>query len=59
MFKWVLSKMYKHSPTCNCGWTMKPTQTRIGEYSWKCIWKKKCGWETYQGSSGKLHWYKK
>ena len=51
--------MYKHSPTCNCGWTMKPTQTRIGEYSWKCIWEKKCGWETYQGSSGKLHWYKK
>jgi len=57
MFNWFLSKWYKHSPTCNCGWTMKPTQARREEYSWKCIWKK-CGWETYQSSNGKLHWKK-
>jgi hypothetical protein len=36
---------------------MKPTKTRE-EYSWKCIWVKKCGWETYQSSNGKLHWMK-
>jgi len=51
--------MYKHSPVCNCGWTMKPTQTRIEELSWKCIWVKKCGWETYESSNGKLHWFKR
>jgi len=58
MIKWVLSKWYKHSPICNCGWTMKPTQIRFDEDSWKCIWKK-CDWETYQSSNGKLHWFKK
>ena len=58
MIKWFLSKWFKHSPTCNCGWTMKPTQERIHELSWRCIWEKKCGWETYQSSNGKLHWYK-
>ena len=58
MFKWFLSKWYKHSPTCNCGWTMKPTQARREECSWICVWGK-CGWETYQSSNGKLHWYKK
>ena len=58
MIKWVLSKWYKHSPICNCGWTMKPTQIRFDEDSWICIWKK-CGWETYQSSNGKLHWFKK
>jgi len=59
MIKWFLTKWYRHSPECFCGWKMKPTKTRLDEYSWKCIWEKKCGWETYQGSSGKLHWFKK
>ena len=58
MIKWILSKWYKHSPICNCGGTMKPTQIRFDEDSWKCIWKK-CDWETYQSSNGKLHWFKK
>ncbi len=57
MIKWVLSKWYKHSPECNCGYKMKPTQTRLEDYSWKCIWKK-CGWEAYQSSNGKLHWFR-
>jgi hypothetical protein len=35
---------------------MKPTNSRE-EYSWKCIWKK-CGWEAYESSNGKLHWKK-
>ena len=42
-----------------CGYRMKPTQVRSEEESWKCIWEKKCGWETYQSSNGKLHWFKK
>ena len=29
MFKWLLSKWYKHSPTCNCGWAMKPFEKNI------------------------------
>jgi len=57
MIKWILSKWYKHSPECNCGYKMKPTQTRLDEYSWKCMWKK-CGWESYQSSNGKLHWFR-
>ena len=59
MIKWVLSKWYKHSPDCMCGYRMKPTQVRSEEESWKCIWEKKCGWETYQSGNGKLHWMKK
>ena len=57
-FKWILRFYYKHTPTCNCGWAMKPTQVRSEEESWKCIWKK-CDWETYQSSNVKLHWFKK
>ena len=56
MIKWVVNKLYKHSPICNCGYKMKPTNSRE-EYSWKCIWKK-CGWETYQTDNGKFHWTK-
>ena len=56
MIKWVVNKLYKHSPECMCGYKMKPTNTRE-EYSWKCIWKK-CGWETFQSGNGKLHWLK-
>ena len=59
MIKWVINKRYKHSPECFCGYRMKPTDIRKteSEDSWKCIWKK-CGWETYQSSNGKLHWLK-
>ncbi len=56
MIKWFLTKWYKHSPNCFCGYKMKPTKTRE-EYSWKCIWKK-CGWESYETGNGKLHWKK-
>ena len=44
---------------CMCGYRMKPTDKRknVSEDSWKCIWKK-CDWETYQSSNGKLHWLK-
>ena len=59
MVKWILSKWYKHSPDCMCGYRMKPTQTRLEELSWKCIWDKKCGWESYQSDNVKLHWMKK
>ena len=58
MIKWVINKIYKGSPKCNCGYKMKPTQTRLDDYSWKCIWKK-CGWEVYETFNGKLHWLKK
>ena len=57
MIKWILNKWYKHSPECMCGYKMKPTNTR-NEDNWKCVWSK-CGWETYQSSNGKLHWWKK
>jgi hypothetical protein len=57
MIKWFLSKWYKHSPTCNCGWTMKPHHN-IHQLEWKCVWEKKCGWGTFQDSNGKLHWWK-
>ena len=50
--------LYKNSPECNCGYKMKPTQTRLDDYSWKCIWKK-CEWEAYESPNGKLHWLKK
>ena len=38
---------------------MKPTNTRLDEYSWKCIWIKKCGYEAYESYNGTLHWFKK
>ena len=57
-FKWILRFYYKHSPTCNCGWAMKPFEKYTDRYQWKCIWKK-CGWETFDDGSGKLHWMKK
>jgi hypothetical protein len=43
-----------------CGYRMKPIDRRKNESeeSWKCLWEKKCGWETYESSNGKLHWFK-
>ena len=57
MIKWVINKVYKHNPECMCGYRMKPTQTRLDDYSWKCIWKK-CNWEMYETFNGKPHWTK-
>jgi len=37
---------------------MKPTNTRE-EYSWKCIFTTKCGYEAYETFNGTIHWYKK
>jgi len=58
LIKWVVSIVYKYCPTCMCGYKMKPTNTRE-EYSWKCIWVKKCGYEAYETFNGTIHWYKK
>ena len=58
MIKWIINKVYKNNPECICGYKMKLTKTRE-EYSWKCLWDKKCGWEVYESPNGKLHWYKK
>jgi hypothetical protein len=56
MFKWILAKVYKHSPTCKCGWVMKPFESWTDRYQWKCIWKN-CGWEAFDNGDGKLHWF--
>ena len=60
MIKWIINKIYKHSPECMCGYNMKPIDIDSNnyDYSWKCIWKK-CGWETTQTFNGTLHWKKK
>ena len=51
--------MYKNNPKCMCGYNMKSTYTRLNEYSWECLWKKKCGYEAYESYNGTLHWFKK
>jgi hypothetical protein len=56
MFKWILAKVYKHSPTCKCGWVMKPFESWTDRYQWICIWKN-CGWEAFDNGDGKLHWF--
>jgi len=56
MIKWLVSKWFKHSPTCNCGWAMKPNYNQH-QVEWKCMWTK-CGWGTFQDKYGKLHWWK-
>jgi hypothetical protein len=58
VIKWFVNKWYKYYPTCICGWKMKPTNTRE-DYSWKCLWVKKCGYEAYETHNGTLHWLKK
>ncbi len=42
-----------------CGYKMKSTNIRTDEYSWKCIWVNKCGYEAYETYNGTLHWFKK
>ena len=56
MFKWLVKKWYKHSPTCNCGWAMKPFEEYTDRNQWKCVWKS-CGCEVFQSDNGKLHWF--
>ena len=58
MIKWFLTKWYKHSPDCICGYRMKPIDTYGDTYSWTCIWKQ-CEWEVFESDNGKLHWWKK
>jgi len=58
MIKWFLTKWYKHSPDCVCGYRMKPVDTYGDTYSWTCI-RKECEWEVFQSDNGKLHWWKK
>ena len=41
-----------------CGYNMKSTNLRKDEYSWKCLWVKKCGYEAYETTNGTMHWYK-
>ena len=41
---------------CPCKWRMIPVENQFHD-TWKCKWKK-CGWEVFSGTSGKLHWYK-
>ena len=43
---------------CPCKWRMIPIENQFYD-TWKCIWDKKCGWYTFSGTSGKLHWYKR
>jgi len=57
-FKWVLRFYYKHTPTCRCGWVMKPVTDSYFDYQWKCIWKD-CGWEAFDNGDGKLHWFRR
>ena len=59
LIKWLINKLYKYSPTCICGWKMKPSNTRGDEFSWKCMFIKNCGYETYETHNGTLHWFKK
>ena len=42
-----------------CGYKMKQTNIRADEFSWKCIFTKKCGYEVYESYNGTLHWFKK
>ena len=42
-----------------CGYNMKSTNLRKDEYSWKCLWVKKCGYEAYETTNGTMHRLKK
>ena len=56
MINWLLRKWF-NSPTCNCGWAMKPFERYSDRNSWKCFWKN-CDWEVFQDDNGKLHWWR-
>ena len=57
-FKWILRFYYKYSPTCHCGWAMKPFDKYTDRHQWKCIWKN-CKWEAFDGGDGTMHWWRK
>ncbi len=57
MFRWLYNK-FKETPTCVCGWKMKPITINPYKHSWYCIWKQ-CDWEAFESDNGKLHWWKK
>jgi len=59
VIKFIANLLYRNNPECICGYKMKPTKTRLDEYSWKCIWVKKCGYEVYESYNSTLHWFKK
>ncbi len=50
-----------NTPECFCGYNMKhiPPSNAYEYDTWHCLWKKKCGWHTYEGTNGKLHWFKR
>ena len=59
MIKFITNLYYRNNPKCMCGYKMKSTNIRTDEYSWKCIWVNKCGYEAYETYNGTLHWFKK
>ena len=56
--KFFINKIYKHCPTCHCGYKMKPSDFRKEEYSWVCFFKKKCGLQAYETLNGTIHYFK-
>ena len=56
--RWLHNRKYPDTPMCPCKWRMIPVENQFYD-TWKCIWDEKCGWWTFSGTSGKLHWYKK
>ena len=60
LIKLLINNWYKYSPTCDCGYKMKPSNFRGSEeFAWVCVFVKKCGIQAYQTTNGTLHWYKK
>ena len=57
MIKWIMNKIHKYGPECMCGYKMKPFDSGF-DYSWKCIWEKRCGWEAHETFNGTMHWKK-
>ena len=41
-----------------CGYKMKPVNIKWERVSWKCLWKKECGYEAYETWNGTMHWFK-
>ncbi len=59
MIKLITNLLYRNNPKCICGYRMKSSDIRKDDYSWKCIWIKKCGYEVFESPNGRLHWFKK
>ena len=56
IFRWLHNRKYPDTPMCPCKWRMIPVDNQFYD-TWKCKWEK-CGWESYQSSNGKLHWFR-